>query len=82
LDTLLGQLHASSILRTQVLEIHCNVILQTYSQYSEGIFLDIVTYRPIARQRLGKHIPVGVNARNNRTSIARQRTSKHAFLTI
>jgi hypothetical protein len=24
----------------------------------------IVTYRPIARQRLGKHIPTGTNARN------------------
>jgi hypothetical protein len=29
-------------------------------------------YRPIARQRLGKNIPVGANARSNRTSIARQ----------
>jgi hypothetical protein len=38
----------------------------------------IVTYRPIARQRLGKHIPAGANTRNNRTSIARQRISKHA----
>jgi hypothetical protein len=26
----------------------------------------IVTYRPIAEQRLGKHIPAGANARNNR----------------
>jgi hypothetical protein len=33
----------------------------------------IVMYRPIARQRLGKHIPVGTNARNNRATIARQR---------
>jgi hypothetical protein len=24
-----------------------------------------VMYRPIARQRLGKHIPMGTNARNN-----------------
>jgi hypothetical protein len=39
---------------------------------------DIMTHRPITRQRLGKHIPAGVNARNNRTSIARQRISKHA----
>jgi hypothetical protein len=37
-----------------------------------------VTYRPIARQRLCKHIPAGANARNSRTSIARQRISKHA----
>jgi hypothetical protein len=37
---------------------------------------------PIARQRLGKHIPAEANARNNRTSIARHRISKHASLTI
>jgi hypothetical protein len=41
-----------------------------------------VTYRPIARQRLDKHIPAGANARNNMTSIARQRISKHASLAI
>jgi hypothetical protein len=28
-------------------------------------------YRPIATQRLSKHIPAGANANNNRTSIAR-----------
>jgi hypothetical protein len=38
----------------------------------------IVTYRPIARQLLGKPIPAEANARNNRTYIARQRISKHA----
>jgi hypothetical protein len=43
---------------------------------------NIVTYRPIARQRIGKHIPAGANKPNNRTSIPRQRTSKHASLTI
>jgi hypothetical protein len=43
---------------------------------------DIVTYIPIARQRLGKHSLAGANARNNRTSIARQLISKHACLTI
>jgi hypothetical protein len=37
---------------------------------------------PIARQRLGKHTPAWVNARKNRTFIARQQISKHAFLTI
>jgi hypothetical protein len=37
-----------------------------------------VTYRPITRERLGKHIPAGANARNNRTSIARQRINKQA----
>jgi hypothetical protein len=38
-------------------------------------------YRPIARQRVGKHIPARANAHKNRTSIARQRISKHASLT-
>jgi hypothetical protein len=38
----------------------------------------IVTYRPIASQRLGKHIPTRANTRNNRTSTARERISKHA----
>jgi hypothetical protein len=42
----------------------------------------IVTHRPIARQRLGKHIPAQVYERNNRTSITMQRTSQHAPLTI
>jgi hypothetical protein len=37
---------------------------------------------PIARQRVAKHIPAEGNARNNRTSIARQRRGKHAFATI
>jgi hypothetical protein len=39
-------------------------------------------FRPIARQRLGKHILAGANARNNRPSIARQRISTHVSLTI
>jgi hypothetical protein len=39
-------------------------------------------YTPTARQRLGKHIPAGANERNNRMSVARQRISKHVFLTI
>jgi hypothetical protein len=41
-----------------------------------------VTCIPIARQQLGKHIPAGTNARDSRTSIARQRRSKHASSTI
>jgi hypothetical protein len=41
-----------------------------------------VTCIPIARQRLGKHIPAGANERNNRTSITRQRSCKHGFPTI
>jgi hypothetical protein len=43
---------------------------------------NIVTYKPTARQRLGRHIPAGANTRNSRTSTATQRTSKHASLTI
>jgi hypothetical protein len=43
---------------------------------------NIVTCIPIARQRLGKHIPVEAYARNNSTSIAKQRVSKQAFSTI
>jgi hypothetical protein len=42
----------------------------------------IVTYRPNPRQRLGKHIPAGAIERDNKTSIARQRTSEQAFSTI
>jgi hypothetical protein len=41
----------------------------------------IVTYRPIARKRLGKHIPAEAYVRNNRTSIARQWISKQVFST-
>jgi hypothetical protein len=41
-----------------------------------------VTYKPIARQRLDKHVPAGANECNSRTSIAWKRVSKHAFLTI
>jgi hypothetical protein len=39
-----------------------------------------MTYVLIARQRLSKHIPVEANARNNKTSIAVHRISKHASL--
>jgi hypothetical protein len=41
-----------------------------------------VTYRPIARQRFGKHIPAEEYSRNSRTSIAKQWISKEAFSTI
>jgi hypothetical protein len=48
---------------------------------SSGNFRDnTVTCIPIARQRLGKHISARANARNYRTSIVRQRSSKHASL--
>jgi hypothetical protein len=43
---------------------------------------DTVTYRPIARQRVGKLLPAEAYARNNRTSITRQCISKQAFLKI
>jgi hypothetical protein len=42
----------------------------------------IVTCIPIAMQRHGKNVPAGANARNIRMSIARQRISKHASLTV
>jgi hypothetical protein len=40
-----------------------------------------VTCIPIARQRLGKHIPARANAHQYRTFIPRQRISKYASLT-
>jgi hypothetical protein len=46
------------------------------------ILKKFVTCIPIARQQPGKHIPARAKAPKNRTSIARQRISKHAFLTI
>jgi hypothetical protein len=42
----------------------------------------IVVCIPIARQRLGKHIPVRASERKNRTLIVKQRISKHASLRI
>jgi hypothetical protein len=41
-----------------------------------------VTCMSIARQRLGKHIPVQANSLNSRISIARHRISKHTSLRI
>jgi hypothetical protein len=41
-----------------------------------------VTYRLIARQRLGKHILVEAYARNNRMSIGRQRNNREALSTM
>jgi hypothetical protein len=43
---------------------------------------NIVTYRPIPRQRLVKYIPAELYAHKNRMSIARQWISKQAFSTI
>jgi hypothetical protein len=41
-----------------------------------------MSYRPIATQRLGKHIPAEAKARNSVTSIARQRISKQTSLKL
>jgi hypothetical protein len=41
----------------------------------------IFTCTPIAGQRVGKDVPSEANAWNNMTSIARQRSCKHASLT-
>jgi hypothetical protein len=41
-----------------------------------------MTFIPIARQRLGKHIPAQAYVRNSRTSIARQMTNRHSSLTV
>jgi hypothetical protein len=54
---------------------------KTDISYGTSSILNTVTYRPIARQRLGKHIPAGAKAPNNRTPIATHRNSKHASLT-
>jgi hypothetical protein len=40
-----------------------------------------MTYRPIERQRLHKHIRAGANTHNNRASVVRQRISKYTSLT-
>jgi hypothetical protein len=42
----------------------------------------VVRAMPIDRQRVAKHIPSEANARNNRTSIVRQRGGKQALSTI
>jgi hypothetical protein len=42
-----------------------------------SVSIEICT--PIARQRLAEHIPAEANARNNTTSIARQRRGNHAL---
>jgi hypothetical protein len=47
----------------------------------EFLMVLTVIYRPIARQQLGKNIPMEVYA-CNRTSIVRQQISKQSFSTI
>jgi hypothetical protein len=52
--------------------------LRMYQNVLKNLYMyNIVMYRPIARQRLGKHVSTGTNAHNNRMSIARQQISKH-----
>jgi hypothetical protein len=41
-----------------------------------------VTYKPVGRQRVGKHIRAEEHARNSRTSIARPRVNEQAFSAI
>jgi hypothetical protein len=48
-------------------------LLQTYFYHNKSI----VTYRPIARQRRGKHIPGKAKAPDNEKSIVRQGRGKH-----
>lgn len=49
-----------------------------YQNLLKNLYMyNIVMYRPTARQQLGKHVPAGTNACNNRMSIARQQISKH-----
>jgi hypothetical protein len=50
----------------------------TITVFWDVVRITIVTYRPIARQRLSKHNTAGADARKIRTSIARKRISKHA----
>jgi hypothetical protein len=44
-------------------------------------YYNIATCIFIARQQFGKQIFAGANTRNNMTSVAKQRFSKHAYLT-
>lgn len=61
--------------------------LKSFQVFSQSLeenpgLLYIVTCIPIVRQWLHEHITAQANARNGRTSTARQRTSQHASLTI
>jgi hypothetical protein len=56
--------------------------LDIITMSSLKILFNIVMCLTIARQRLGKHNPAEANARNNRTSISRQRINKYASLII
>jgi hypothetical protein len=60
----------------------CRVFNTVHSDqcWTGSVFIAVCT--PIARKRASKHIPAEENARNNRTSIARQRSCKQASLTI
>jgi hypothetical protein len=58
-----------------------NVVFSRIPDDGEVQKLSDSMYITVVWQRLGKHIPAEANARDNRTSIARQRTSKHASFT-
>jgi hypothetical protein len=60
----------------------CDVIVLNVQSPTQDKIHDIVTCIPIARQRLGKHIPAQANTCKNRMSISRQQISKHASLGI
>jgi hypothetical protein len=58
-----------TVLNTSEVMDNSSIILARYNS---------MINRPIARQRLGKHIPMGANALNSKASIARERINKHA----
>jgi hypothetical protein len=53
--------------------------LHVSNHHKQHKYCDVYTH---CWQRHGKHIPAEENARNNRTSTARQRVGKHTPLTI
>jgi hypothetical protein len=61
-----------------LLSMHFKMHAYIYAPLSNIVSIPkyIVTRIPIARQRLGKHIPAEAYAHNNKASIARQRISK------
>jgi hypothetical protein len=73
-----------SVNKTKAMAMRGEINVRTKIVINNNIIEQVnsVTSRPIARQRLGKHIPEEACARNNRTSTVRQRISKQAFSTI
>jgi hypothetical protein len=72
------QYHYDNLLERLNLLTHRN----RHRHFDALSLINIVMYKPIARQRLGKHTPAEAYAGNNRTSVAKQRISKQAFTTI